>query len=233
MEEERRKKKEIYGANTSSPSPLQPSTRSWVLDPILHRDGGGGDQHQNSLSLASKPLLCCPFGGRCILYGSVGYNGTLSLLSSSPPSLCYFISAVSGLTAIFTLVSLLRCLYSLCYGDGVHSWIRTSLVVSATCLFFLLVSACVLRVGMDVLCGSIQKSKAAASCPEAQQRPWTPPHHPGKFYDNLYAAQVSGFLNSSPGTWSGLPFVLWVWDPHPHSPLGGGKRGGFSWPVEG
>ncbi|XP_026549561.1 transmembrane protein 179B-like [Notechis scutatus] len=114
-------------------------------------------------SAAALGLAQGSFGGRCILYGSVGYNGTLSLLSSSPPSLCYFISAVSGLTAIFTLVSLLRCLYSLCYGDGhlVHSWVRTSLVVSATCLFFLLVSACVLRVGMDVFCGSIQKSKPA------------------------------------------------------------------------
>ncbi|KAG8146582.1 hypothetical protein E2320_013726 [Naja naja] len=92
------------------------------------------------------------FGSRCILYGSVGYNKTLSLLSSSPPSLCYFISAISGLTAIFTLVSLLAA-----------STACAMAMDTSTCLFFLLVSACVLRVGMDVFCGSIQKSKAATA----------------------------------------------------------------------
>ncbi|XP_032089883.1 transmembrane protein 179B [Thamnophis elegans] len=150
------------------------------------------------------------FGGKCILYGSVGYNGTLNLLTSSPASLCYFISAVSGLTAIFTLVSLLRGLYSLCYGDGhlVHAWIRTSLVVSATLLFFLLVSACVLRVGMDVFCSSIQRSKAAASCQEAQQRPWVKPYRPGKFYDNLYAAQATAWVNFF--FWFLMSFLLFV-----------------------
>ncbi|XP_034282221.1 transmembrane protein 179B [Pantherophis guttatus] len=150
------------------------------------------------------------FGGKCILYGSVDYNGTLILLSSSPPSLCYFISAISGLTAIFNLVSLLRGLYSLCFGDGhlVHTWIRTSLVVSATLLFFLLVSACILRVGMDFFCGSIQKSKAAASCQEAQQRPWVKPYHPGKFYNNLYAAQATAWVNFL--FWFLMSFLLFV-----------------------
>lgn len=46
------------------------------------------------------------------------YNGTLSLLASSPPSLCYFISTISALTAISTLVALFRGIYSVCYGDG-------------------------------------------------------------------------------------------------------------------
>ncbi|XP_013917065.1 PREDICTED: transmembrane protein 179B-like, partial [Thamnophis sirtalis] len=104
----------------------------------------------------------------------------------------------------------LRGLYSLCYGDGhlVHAWIRTSLVVSATLLFFLLVSACVLRVGMDVFCSSIQRSKAAASCQEAQQHPWVKPYRPGKFYDNLYAAQATAWVNFF--FWFLMSFLLFV-----------------------
>ncbi|KAM3824716.1 transmembrane protein 179B [Vipera latastei] len=150
------------------------------------------------------------FGGQCILYGSVGYNRTLSLQSSSPPSLCYFISAISALTAIFTLFSLFRGIYSVCYGDGhlTHPWIKTSLVLSATVLFFLLVSACVLRVGMDVFCGSIQKAKAAASCQEAQRSSWVSPYQAGNFYNNLYAAQATAWVNFL--LWFLMSFLLFV-----------------------
>ncbi|XP_039215820.1 transmembrane protein 179B [Crotalus tigris] len=161
---------------------------------------------------AALALAQGAFGGQCILYGSVRYNanGTLSLVSSSPPSLCYFISAISALTAIFTVVALLRGIYSMCYRDGhlTHPWIKTSLVVSATLLFFLLVSACVLRVGMDVFCGSIRKSKAAASCQEAQRRSWIPPYQAGKFYDNLYAAQAMAWVNFL--FWFLMSFLLFV-----------------------
>ncbi|XP_026549454.1 transmembrane protein 179B-like, partial [Notechis scutatus] len=46
------------------------------------------------------------------------------------------------------------------------------------------------------------------SCPEAQQSSWTPDHHPGKFYDNLYAAQATAWVNFF--FWFLMCFLLFV-----------------------
>ncbi|XP_061461989.1 transmembrane protein 179B [Rhineura floridana] len=139
------------------------------------------------------------FGGQCILYGSVLYNGTLSLATSSHVSLCYFVSGVSLLAAIFSFVYLLHSIYTSCFGDGNrwpdHVWIKRLLVFSAGVLFFLLISTCVLRVGMDTLCGSIQSSTAATSCQEAQHLPWVHPYRAKRFYDSLYTAEAAAWVN--------------------------------------
>ncbi|XP_063172638.1 transmembrane protein 179B [Candoia aspera] len=150
------------------------------------------------------------FSGQCVLYGSVSYNGTLSVRRSSHVSLCYFISIISALSAIFAFVSLLRGIYSCCYGDGGldRLWLKGSLVASAILLFFLLVSACVLCVGLDAFCGSIRQSKAAASCQDAQHRPWVQPYHAERFYDNLYVAQAAAWVNFF--FWFLMSFLLFV-----------------------
>ncbi|XP_053134814.1 transmembrane protein 179B [Hemicordylus capensis] len=137
------------------------------------------------------------FGSQCILYGSVIYNGTLILSSSSHISLCYFVSGVSILAALFSFCVLLLGIYSCFIGDGQWDrvWLKGSLMLVGAVLFFLLISACVLRVGMDTLCGSIQKSVAANSCQEAQHRPWVPPYHAERFYDNLYTAEAAAWVN--------------------------------------
>ncbi|XP_060109619.1 transmembrane protein 179B [Heteronotia binoei] len=137
------------------------------------------------------------FGGRCILYGSVVYNGTLNLSSSSPVSLCYFVAVISALAAIFCFLSLLYGIYSACFGEEEPErvWLKGSIVLVAVVLFFLLISACILRVGMDKLCASIQKSAAASSCQEAQHRSWVPPYQGGRFYDNLYTAEAAAWVN--------------------------------------
>ncbi|CAI5797835.1 Uncharacterized protein PODLI_1B030363 [Podarcis lilfordi] len=139
------------------------------------------------------------FGGQCILYGSVRYNGTLSLSTSSHVSLCYFVSAVSLLAAISSFVALLRSVYISCFGDSERRsgdvWVKAFLVISAVVLFFLLISACILRVGMDALCGSIHTSAAAPSCQEAQHRPWVQPYRAARFYDNLYTAEAAAWVN--------------------------------------
>uniref|UniRef100_A0A8C8RQD6 Transmembrane protein 179B n=1 Tax=Pelusios castaneus TaxID=367368 RepID=A0A8C8RQD6_9SAUR len=90
------------------------------------------------------------FGGRCILYGSVIKNGTaLTLSHFSNISLCYFVSAISILIAVY-------CFSMLLYAMGTdRAWLTVNLAVSAVILFFLLVSACILRVGMNSLCSSI------------------------------------------------------------------------------
>ncbi|KAJ6634095.1 hypothetical protein lerEdw1_014147 [Lerista edwardsae] len=133
------------------------------------------------------------FGGRCILYGTVLYNGTLSFCSTSHVSVCYFASAISMLAAVFSFSALLYGIYSCCVGEGQSErvWLKGSLALSAGVLFFLLISACILRVGMDTLCSSIHKSVAAVSCQEAQHSSWVRPYDGEKFYDNLYTAEVS------------------------------------------
>lgn len=40
-------------------------------------------------------------------------------------------------------------------------WLKGSMAVSGGVLFFLLISACILRVGMDALCSSIHTAVAA------------------------------------------------------------------------
>ncbi|XP_042295201.1 transmembrane protein 179B [Sceloporus undulatus] len=138
------------------------------------------------------------FGGRCILYGSVVNNGSLVLSATSPASLCNFVSTVSILTAILSFVALLRGIYRSCFGNG-HPldgvWVKGSLSVSAVVLFFLMVSACILRVGMDAFCTSIHQAVAAISCQEAQHQPWVSPYHSERFYDNLYTAEAAAWVN--------------------------------------
>uniref|UniRef100_A0A8D0GCG9 Transmembrane protein 179B n=1 Tax=Sphenodon punctatus TaxID=8508 RepID=A0A8D0GCG9_SPHPU len=118
-----------------------------------------------SPSIGSRPLCSRfqgEFNGRCILYGSVLYNGTLRLSTSSNISLCYFVSSISVLTALYCFLMLLYNIYSACVEERRRrAWLSVSLAVSALILFFLLVSACVLRVGMDTLCTSIVQSTAA------------------------------------------------------------------------
>ncbi|XP_044305269.1 transmembrane protein 179B [Varanus komodoensis] len=137
------------------------------------------------------------FGSQCILYGSVRYNGTLSLSRVSHSSLCYFVSATSVLASILSFAVLFQGIYHGCFGDGQseHTWFKGSVAIAAAVLFFLLVSGCILRVGMDTLCAAIVQSSAAASCQEAQRRPWVHPYRAEKFYDNLYTAEAAAWVN--------------------------------------
>ncbi|XP_066466450.1 transmembrane protein 179B [Tiliqua scincoides] len=137
------------------------------------------------------------FGGHCILYGAVLYNGTLSFSSTSHVSTCYFVSAISMLAAVLSFSALLYGIYSCCVGEGQSErmWLKGSLALSGSVLFFLLISACILRVGMDALCSSILKAVAAISCQEAQHRSWVRPYDAKKFYDNLYTAEAAAWVN--------------------------------------
>lgn len=60
------------------------------------------------------------FGGLCMLYGLVSYNATTSAIgvqSSSPSSLCYFVSAISVMVAVVCFSLSLYLLYTFCI-DG-------------------------------------------------------------------------------------------------------------------
>ncbi|NXK15545.1 T179B protein, partial [Herpetotheres cachinnans] len=138
------------------------------------------------------------FGGSCILYGTVSWNGTaLAPKSFSHVSLCYFVSAISILVALYCFSSLLYGIYGCCTDEP--RWDRSGLsitlvVVAAVILFFLLISACILRVGMDAFCASIEQTKSLGSCQEAEHKPWAS-YSPVRFYSNLYSAQASAWVN--------------------------------------
>ncbi|XP_074861971.1 transmembrane protein 179B [Carettochelys insculpta] len=138
------------------------------------------------------------FDGRCVLYGSTDKNGTAIVLSrASNISLCYFVSAISILIALYCFSVLLYGIYSCCMDEGRwdRTWLTMNLVVSAVILFFLLVSACILRVGMDSLCSSILRTKLVQNCQEAQRAPWFPQYNTARFYDNLYSAEAAAWVN--------------------------------------
>ncbi|XP_035428327.1 transmembrane protein 179B isoform X1 [Cygnus atratus] len=134
------------------------------------------------------------FGGQCLLYGTVSWNGTaLVPRSFSHISLCYFVSAVSVVVALCCFAVLL---YSCCADEPHRSraCLTFTLVMATVILLFLLISACILRTGMDVLCASIVHTKQLASCQEAEHKPWVF-YSPSRFYSNLYSAQASAWVN--------------------------------------
>ncbi|XP_067170892.1 transmembrane protein 179B [Apteryx mantelli] len=137
------------------------------------------------------------FGGRCVLYGAATWNGTaLGLESFSHVSLCYFVSAVSILVALYCFAALLCGIYSCCADESWRdrAWLSVALAVASVILFFLLISACILRTGMDALCTSVVRAASLASCQEAQRKPW-PPYDSSRFYSNLYSAQAAAWVN--------------------------------------
>ncbi|KAJ1108166.1 hypothetical protein NDU88_005548 [Pleurodeles waltl] len=140
------------------------------------------------------------FGGQCILYGTASYNDTgkaFYISGFSSFSLCYFVSAISVLIALYCFSIVLYWVYASCVDDIKRGsiWLNISLVVSSLVLFFLLVSACILRVGMDALCDSILKTKQVESCPQAESEPWEAPADGSRFYANLHNAEASAWAN--------------------------------------
>lgn len=114
---------------------------------------------------------------------------------SSHLSLCYFISGVSIVVALYCFSSLLYGIFGCCTGESQwdRSWLRVTLVVTIIILFFLLISACILRVGMDVFCASIMETKRVSSCRDAQHESWAS-YSPVHFYSNLSSAQSSAWV---------------------------------------
>ncbi|XP_075268168.1 transmembrane protein 179B isoform X2 [Opisthocomus hoazin] len=138
------------------------------------------------------------FGGRCPLYGAVSWNGTALVPEAfSHPSLCSFVSGVSVVAALCGFAALLRGVAGCCGQEAPRDrpWLGIALAVAFIVLFFLLVSACILRVGMDAFCASIVQAKGLASCQEAEQQPWGS-YSPARFYSNLYSAQASGWVSA-------------------------------------
>ncbi|XP_051755528.1 transmembrane protein 179B [Ctenopharyngodon idella] len=140
------------------------------------------------------------FAGKCMLYGSVHLNSTfISVLSSSSPSLCYFVSAISVCVAVFCFSVTLYWIYVACFDGEVNReklWMNITLGLSGVFLFFLLVTGCILKIGRDRLCDSVLHTvNNITRCEEAQNKSWLSPISGNQFYSRLHSAETAVWVN--------------------------------------
>ncbi|KAM6960247.1 transmembrane protein 179B isoform 1-T2 [Tautogolabrus adspersus] len=154
------------------------------------------------VTAASITIVQGNFGGRCMLYGLVYYNGSASLIdiqSSSSSSLCYFVSAISVMVAVVCFSLSLYWLYSFCIDGEVRRermWMNMIVIVCGAFLFFLLITGCMLKIGRDSLCNSVITTVPNITrCEEAQTRQWVSPLKGGRFYSSLYKAETAVWVN--------------------------------------
>ncbi|XP_052351666.1 transmembrane protein 179B [Oncorhynchus keta] len=101
------------------------------------------------VTASSLTIVQGSFGGLCMLYGTVNHNsssGTILVQTSSSPSLCYFVSAISVCVAVFCFSISLYWIYTCCLDGGVNRerlWLNMTLVVCGLFLLFLQVTGCV------------------------------------------------------------------------------------------
>ncbi|CAJ1086391.1 transmembrane protein 179B [Xyrichtys novacula] len=154
------------------------------------------------VTAASITIVQGNFGGRCMLYGLVHYNGSASLIdvqSSSASSLCYFVSAISVMVAVVCFSLSLYWLYSFCIDGEIRRerlWMNMIVIVCGAFLFFLLITGCMLKIGRDSLCNSVITTVPNITrCEDAQTRQWVSPLKAGKFYNSLYKAETAVWVN--------------------------------------
>ncbi|XP_023650636.2 transmembrane protein 179B [Paramormyrops kingsleyae] len=153
------------------------------------------------VTAASLIIVQGEFAGRCMLYGTVSYNATAQSLgvdSSSPTSLCFFVTVISVFMGVYCFSLTLYWIYTCCMGEEVSRarvWMNVSLVVCGIFLFFLLVSGCILKIGRDRLCDSILRNTTIKSCEDAQTKRWISPYHGERFYSGLHSAEGAVWVN--------------------------------------
>uniref|UniRef100_A0A3P9KTH7 Zgc:110591 n=1 Tax=Oryzias latipes TaxID=8090 RepID=A0A3P9KTH7_ORYLA len=154
------------------------------------------------VTAASITIVQGNFGGLCMLYGRVTYNETAKLIgvqASSSASICYFVSAISILVAVLCLSLSLSWAYTLCTERDTRRerlWMNLIIIVSGIFLFFLLITGCMLKIGRDSLCNSIQQTVHNITyCIDAQALKWISPLQGDKFYTNMYKAETAVWVN--------------------------------------
>ncbi|KAK7176955.1 hypothetical protein R3I93_001024 [Phoxinus phoxinus] len=152
------------------------------------------------ITAASVTISQGSFDGTCMLYGSVRLNNsTISVLTHSSPSLCYFVSAISVCVAIFCFSLTLYWVYIACFDGEVKReklWMNVTLGLSGVFLFFLLVTGCILKIGRDRLCDSVLHALSTITkCEAAQDEAWLSPISGSQFYSRLHSAEIAVWVN--------------------------------------
>ncbi|XP_078064228.1 transmembrane protein 179B-like [Mustelus asterias] len=145
------------------------------------------------------------FGSRCVLYGVAKWNATgrsLGVEQFGNTSLCGFVSAVSVIIAIYCFCTVFYFIYANCIEEATRGvrWLTACLAMSGVHLFFLLVSGCLLRVGLSTFCQSIVAQPGVKRCSEAEKLNWTAPYNGSTFYQNVTSAETSTWVN----------FIFWL-----------------------
>ncbi|KAK3524370.1 hypothetical protein QTP70_028028, partial [Hemibagrus guttatus] len=136
-----------------------------ALELVLH----AGSFMCGVITAASVTITQGHFAGQCILYGSIYFNTSdqsLTIESSSSPSVCYFVSAVSMCVAIYCFSLILYWIYASCVVDYIKRrsvWLHVSLCMCGLLLLFLFMSGCILRIGRDNLCLSVLHNNTTIS----------------------------------------------------------------------
>ncbi|KAF7664272.1 hypothetical protein LDENG_00181780 [Lucifuga dentata] len=154
------------------------------------------------VTAASLTVAQGNLGGACMLYGTVNYNTTADLIgiqSSSPASMCYFVSTVSVLVAVVCFSLSLYWLYTFCFDGELRReriWLNLTLGVYGLFLFFLLITGCILKIGRDSFCTLIIHTVPNITrCEEAQTRKWASPLRGDNFYSSLLKAETALWVN--------------------------------------
>ncbi|CAM4515964.1 unnamed protein product [Leuciscus chuanchicus] len=151
------------------------------------------------ITAASVTISQGSFSGKCMLYGSVRLNNTISVLASSSSSLCYFVSAVSVCVAVVCFSLSLYWVYVACFDRDVKReklWMNVTLGLSGVFLFFLLVTGCILKIGRDRLCDSVLRALTnITKCEEAQDKSWSSNISGSQFYSRLHSAEIAVWVN--------------------------------------
>nr|XP_020465801.1 transmembrane protein 179B [Monopterus albus] len=154
------------------------------------------------VAAASVTIVQGHFGSLCMLYGHVSYNATGGLIgvqSSSSPSMCYFVSAISIIVAVVCFSQTVSWVYAMCSDGDVKRervWMNLITVVCGIFLFFLLVTGCILRVGRNSLCSSLKQTVPnITSCEDAQTRKWVGTLNGESFYSSLHRAETAVWVN--------------------------------------
>ncbi|XP_012732245.2 transmembrane protein 179B [Fundulus heteroclitus] len=154
------------------------------------------------VAAASLTIVQGNFNGLCMLYGQVSYNATAKLIgvqTSTAPSLCYFVSAVSVMVAVVCFCLSLYWVYAFCMEGEMRRervWVNLMIVVSGIFLFFLLITGCMLKIGRDTLCDSIiRKVPNVTRCDQAQTQKWVSPFQGDRIYTNLHKSETAVWVN--------------------------------------
>ncbi|XP_039996266.1 transmembrane protein 179B [Xiphias gladius] len=152
------------------------------------------------VAAASITIVQGNFGGLCMLYGLVNYNASLiGVQSSSPSSLCYFVSAISVMVAVVCFSLSLYWLYTFCIDGDIRReqvWMNLMVALCGVFLFFLLITGCMLKIGRDSLCNSVVHTVPNITrCEEAQTRKWVSPLKGERFYNSLRKAETAVWVN--------------------------------------
>ncbi|XP_060747209.1 transmembrane protein 179B isoform X1 [Tachysurus vachellii] len=154
------------------------------------------------ITVASVTITQGHFAGQCILYGSICFNTSdqsLTIESSSSPSVCYFVSSISMCVAIYCFSLILYWIYASFVNDYIKRrsmWLSVSLWICGLLLLFLLMSGCILKIGRDNLCLSVLHNNSSfSSCKDAQNMTWSNPYIGSEFYIQLYSAEKSVWVS--------------------------------------